>query len=88
MRTGEVTFKAAPDFETPTDADGNNVYDITVTASDGLNSTEKDVAITVTNENDKAPEFTSGDTASVAENTTGTVYTASATDADNDIVHR
>ena len=33
--TGAVTFKAAPNFEVPTDAGGNNVYDITVAASDG-----------------------------------------------------
>ena len=36
--TGAVTFKAAPNFEAPADADGDNVYDIVVTASDGTNS--------------------------------------------------
>ncbi|TIQ42908.1 MAG: calcium-binding protein, partial [Mesorhizobium sp.] len=46
--TGEVTFKAAPNFEAPADADGNNVYDIVVTASDGTLSTDRTVAITVT----------------------------------------
>jgi hypothetical protein len=34
--TGAVTFKTAPNYENPTDAGGNNVYDITVTASDGI----------------------------------------------------
>ncbi|MCA3586156.1 MAG: VCBS repeat-containing protein, partial [Methylocystis sp.] len=48
--TGAVTFKAAPNFETPTDAGGNNVYDITVTASDGTQSSSQNVAITVTND--------------------------------------
>ncbi|MEI6762411.1 MAG: hypothetical protein WCO22_18370, partial [Betaproteobacteria bacterium] len=44
-----VTFKASPNFEAPTDAGANNVYDITVTASDGVNtSAAKAVAITVT----------------------------------------
>lgn len=47
--TGVVTFRAAPDFETPTDAGANNVYDVVVTASDGRNSTTQNVAITVTN---------------------------------------
>ena len=33
--TGALAFLAAPDFETPTDANRNNVYDVIVTASDG-----------------------------------------------------
>ena len=48
--TGAVTFKAAPNYEAPDDAGGNNVYNITVTASDGVNtSAAQAVAITVTN---------------------------------------
>ena len=35
--TGVVTFKSAPNYEAPTDAGGNNVYNITVGASDGTN---------------------------------------------------
>ena len=50
--TGEVRFIEAPDFENPGDADGDNIYDIVVTASDGTNSTDQAVAITVTDEND------------------------------------
>ena len=81
--TGEVSFIEAPDFEAPGDADGDNVYDIVVTASDGTNSTDQTVAITVTNENDNTPSFTSDAAVSVAENQTGG-YTALATDADGD----
>jgi hypothetical protein len=52
--SGAMTFKAAPNFEAPADAGHNNVYDITVTASDGsLSSTPKALAITVTD----IPEF-------------------------------
>ncbi|MBJ7440106.1 MAG: hypothetical protein JHD35_13895, partial [Sphingopyxis sp.] len=47
-RTGVVTFKAAPDFEAPTDGGSNNVYDLIVTASDGRNSTSQAVTVTVT----------------------------------------
>jgi len=48
--SGAVTFISSPDYEAPIDAGGNNVYDITVTASDGVNtSAAKAVAITVTN---------------------------------------
>ena len=77
---GAVTFKVVPNFEAPADAGGNNIYDITVTASDGaLSSAARAVAITVTNVND-APSVTSGATASFAENATGTAYRVTATD--------
>ncbi len=45
--TGAVTFKTAPDFEAPASLDGDNVYDIIVTASDGSLETSQAVAITV-----------------------------------------
>ena len=48
--TGVLTFNSTPNFEAPTDSGANNVYDITITASDGLRvSAPKSVAITVTN---------------------------------------
>ena len=50
--TGEVSFITAPDFEAPGDDGGDNVYDITVTASDGTNSTSHNVSVTVTDEYD------------------------------------
>jgi hypothetical protein len=37
--TGELTFLAAPDFEAPGDAGGNNVYDVTVQVADGNGGT-------------------------------------------------
>ncbi len=78
--TGAVTFKNAPNFEAPADAGANNVYDFTVSASDGsLSSAAKAVAITVTNVNE-APSITSGASASFAENGTGTAYTATGSD--------
>lgn len=47
--TREVRFAAAPDFEAPADAGGNNVYNISFTASDGAATTTHNVAVTVTN---------------------------------------
>ena len=84
--TGVLTFVSAPDFEAPTDAGANNVYDVTVQVSDGTNTDTQAIAVTVTNVNDNAPVITSnggGTTASVsiAENTTA-VTTVTATDAD------
>jgi Ca2+-binding RTX toxin-like protein len=47
--TGAVTFKILPNFEAPADVGGNNVYDITVTASDSvLTSAPQAVVISVT----------------------------------------
>ena len=88
--TGEVRFITAPDFENPGDAGGDNVYDIVVTVSDGTNSADQTVAVTVTNvdEAGNAPVFTSEATASVAENQSvdSVVYTAMAADADGDVL--
>jgi VCBS repeat-containing protein len=50
--TGDVTFKSAPDFEAPKDANHDNVYDVTVAVSDGEKITAKNVAITVTDVSD------------------------------------
>ncbi|GGX62110.1 hypothetical protein GCM10011309_10060 [Litorimonas cladophorae] len=80
--TGVVTFIDTPDFEAPADADGDNVYDVTVTATDGTLSTSQDVAITVADVNE-APVVTSGPAFTAAENQTA-AFTASATDVDGD----
>ena len=50
--TGEVRFLASPNFEAPADAGDNNVYNIIVRASDGTLTTDRAVAITVTNVNE------------------------------------
>ncbi len=49
--TGALSFKAAPDFEAPSDADANTVYQVTVRASDGDASDTEALTITVSNEN-------------------------------------
>ncbi|MCZ8186879.1 MAG: cadherin domain-containing protein [Beijerinckiaceae bacterium] len=79
--TGVLTFVSAPDFETPTDAGGNNVYDLQVQVADGLGgTTTQNIAVTVTNQNE-APTITSSATVSTAENGTS-VLTVTATDPD------
>jgi VCBS repeat-containing protein len=46
---GQVRFVASPDFEAPADVGANNVYNITVTATDASgNAAQQAVAITVT----------------------------------------
>jgi VCBS repeat-containing protein len=82
VATGDLTFSAAPDYETPTDADTNNIYIVQVTASDGAGrTTSQSINVTVTPVNDNDPVITSANTANVAENTTA-VLTVTATDAD------
>jgi VCBS repeat-containing protein len=79
--TGALSFVSAPDYENPTDAGADNVYDVTVQASDGTLTDTKAIAVTVTNVNEAPPTITSGATASVSENTTA-VMTVAATDPD------
>src|SRR5690606_39139884 len=60
--TGEVTLNAAQDFESPGDADGDGVYEITVRATDaGGLFDERTVELTLTNVNE-APAVTSAGT--------------------------
>src|SRR5207244_1727111 len=84
--TGALSFVSAPDAESPTDAGGNNVYDVTVQVSDGTNTDSQAIAVTVANVNDNAPVIASNGggatvSISIAENTTA-VTTVTATDAD------
>ena len=79
--TGILTFNTAPNFESPADSDANNVYDLTITATDNgtvpLTAT-KTISITVTNVNE-APVITTGAAISVTEGST-TAFTAAGTD--------
>ena len=47
--SGVLSFDPAPDFEDAMDSDRNNVYHVTVQASDGNNISRHDVTVTVTN---------------------------------------
>ncbi|MFC3177457.1 Ig-like domain-containing protein, partial [Undibacterium amnicola] len=83
--TGVLTFITAPNFESPSDAGGNNVYDVTITASDGLASDSQAIAVTVTNVNEH-PVITSNGggssgSTSAAENQLA-VTTVTANDVD------
>ena len=46
---GVLTFTPAPDYETPADADGDNVYEVTVQVSDGTNTDMANLEVTVEN---------------------------------------
>lgn len=47
--TGALTFVAAPNYEAPTDANGDNIYQLVVTASDGSLFDTQSLSVTVAN---------------------------------------
>lgn len=86
--TGALSFLASPDFENPTDADGNNVYSVIVRASDGNGGVDtQTISVSVSNVADGASPIISSNgggaaaSISIAENTTA-VTTVVASDAD------
>jgi len=79
--TGALTMDAR-DHEAPADADADNFYEVTVTATDAENAVGAvSIAVTVTNVNE-APVFASSATLelSVPEGTTGAIGSVAATD--------
>ena len=67
--TAELTFNQPPDYENPTDANGDGVYEVTVTVSDGTVSATQGVTVAVSDvfEN-QAPTDIALSNASVDEN--------------------
>ena len=84
---GVLSFASPPDFESPTDFNGDNIYSFLVLVRDG--DLEEDstllgfqvITVTVTGVNDNSPIFTSPTLVSIPENTVS-VLTVTATDAD------
>ena len=72
-----LEFKEKPDFENPGDMNDDNVYEITVVASDGANPATRDVTVKVTN-----IEETGEIEVTPAQPRIGTELTAELTDSD------
>ncbi len=81
--TGALAFAAAPDRETPADANRDNVYEVVVRASDGRASAAQTVRVTVTDANDNAPILTAPAAVTVDENGRA-VASVAASDTDGD----
>ena len=77
---GVLIFTNTPNYERPADSGGNNVYNVTVRASDGSLTGTKDVTVTVTDVNEAPSEPTGRATITVAENTTSNLARYSTTD--------
>ncbi|MEO6359590.1 MAG: cadherin domain-containing protein [Sphingomicrobium sp.] len=82
--TGELRFVYGADYEAPADADGDNVYEVTVSASDGRAQDVQALSVRIANVNERP--IMSGGTSlplTLAENVT-TVATIAVTDPDGD----
>jgi serralysin len=75
--SGVITFNSAPDYETKTS------YSITVSVSDGTNTTAQSVTVNITDENESPIISNLASTLSINENDTN-VVTVSASDPEND----
>ena len=82
---GVLTFGAPPDYEGPADSDGDNVYEITVVASDGINKGTLAVTVTITDVNEgPVIAVTSANTAiTVPENHDQVLASYTATDPED-----
>ncbi|MBF0182176.1 MAG: DUF4347 domain-containing protein [Magnetococcales bacterium] len=81
--SGILTFKSSPNYESPTDANGDNQYIVVVKAVDSsANSATQTITVSVTNVNE-TPSLTSSASFSVAENTTA-ITTLTSTDPESD----
>ena len=85
---GVLSFKEAPDFESPADIAKDNDYIVEVTATGGAGertmTAVQTITVHVTDENE-APVFADISPITVNENITVSVVTVTATDADDDI---
>lgn len=89
LSTMALSPLAALDYETPADDDGDNVYNVVLTATDSEGLSESlTVAVTVTDVADDpvnlAPVFSSPTAATLIENSTDSFYVAVASDPDSD----
>ena len=78
---GALTFRASPNYEMPADADGDNVYEVTVSATDAdSNRGEKSVEVKVANVDEEGEV-----TLSAVQPRVGVSLTASLTDPDGGV---
>ena len=85
---GELSFKQAPDFESPQDQNQDNTYELNISASDPLETTALEFSVSVIDSNDEAPQVPSSEASTahaISEITLDSlIYTVEASDADAD----
>ena len=84
--TGELSFVAGPDFESPSDADGDNRFEVTIEVEDPAGLTATQAVEVIVEDTNEAPDVTSAAAATALENTTGVIYQAAASDPEGDTI--
>ncbi|MEQ9306416.1 MAG: Ig-like domain-containing protein, partial [Marinoscillum sp.] len=65
---GDLSFLSSPDFESPSDLNADNYYDVTIESTDtAFNVSTLPLEITITDENDNAPVIADPGTVSIDE---------------------
>ena len=84
---GVLTFMASPDYESPADANTDNIYMVMVNANDGTNDAMKSVSVRVTNEEDpgRVTFWRDGADATTAAIVVGDMLTGLAEDPDGNV---
>ena len=82
---GQLSSRNVPDYERPTDSDRDNVYNLSVRASDGRYYGYLEITVTVFNVNEP-PVVTGTDTFTYRENGTATLHTFRATDPEGSAI--
>ena len=77
-----LAFKSAPDFENPADSNRDNIYEVTVEASDGTNTAMRDVTVKVTDSDENGKV-----TLSTQDPLIGVPITATLADPDGSIAN-
>lgn len=86
--TGAIRFVQSPDYESPLDSDGNNVYQLTVTATvavSPLASSDQQLQVIVTPVNEHAPAVNAPSTVTVIENSGAEAVLVMLTTSDADL---
>ena len=83
--SGALGFREVPNLTARPDANGDDQYEVTVRASDSMNTGTLDVIVTVSGVN-RPPVISGLTTVDFAENATGTVATYTAPDPENNTV--
>ncbi|MCK0133553.1 BspA family leucine-rich repeat surface protein [Arenibacter sp. S6351L] len=80
--TGELTFATAPDYEDPQDTDADNIYVVTVIATDNNGDAEINIDIEVTDVDEIDPSLVLTGDATRSTGETNCVYTVDGTEFD------
>lgn len=68
--SGQFRFISTPDYENPIDVDANNIYEFTVSVSDGTNVVDQNIAVSVLDLAENGPAISSSSSFSLSENST------------------